>query len=220
MGDLSGAGNSNEQPVRSVTVPAFRLGKHEVTFAQWDACVADGGCNGYIPGDEDWGRGNRPVMNVSWDDAQSFIDWLNAKTGGNYRLPTEAEWEYASRAGTTTEYSWGNNIGSNRAECWECDSQRGGEQTAPVGSFPANPWGVHDIHGNVWEWVQDCYYDSYEGAPTDGSARTNGDCSLRVLRGGSLNDLAWSLRSANRVKDDRTTRLFNVGFRLAQDEQD
>ena len=123
MGDLNGVGHSSELPAHSVTVGPFRLGKYEVTFAQWDACVADGGCGGYQPDyppdDTGWGRGNRPVIDVSWTDAQSFINWLNGKTGGGYRLPTEAEWEYAARAGSTTQYSWGNSIGSNRANCWQ-----------------------------------------------------------------------------------------------------
>ncbi len=155
MGDLSGEGFYDELPVHSVTVPAFRLGKYEVTFAQWDACVADGGCGGFSPNDKGWGRGNRPVIWVSWDDAQSFIKWLNGKTGGNYRLPTEAEWEYAARAKSTTEYSWGNDIGSNRANCDDDECGDSYEYTAPVGSFPANAWGLHDMHGNVWEWVQE-----------------------------------------------------------------
>ncbi len=218
MGDLSGAGDYDELPVRNVTVPAFRLGKHEVTFDQWDTCVMDGDCNDYSPGDYDWGRGNRPVINVSWHDIQSFIHWLNARTDGNYRLPTEAEWEYAARAGTTTDYSWGDDLGSNRANCDGCGSQWDDDRTAPVGSFPANPWGLHDMHGNVWEWVQDCWNDSYEGAPTDGSAWTDGYYSRRVIRGGSWHDSAWYLRSAYRSWFDRTLRYFNLGFRLAQDE--
>ncbi len=218
MGDLSGEGYSNEQPVRRVTVPAFRLGKYEVTFAQWDACVADGGCNGYTPL-VGWGRGNRPVGNVSWNDAQSFIDWLNGKTGGNYRLPTEAEWEYAARAGTTTKYSWGDDIGSNRANCDDDVCGDSYEYSAPVGSFPANPWGLHDMHGNVWEWVQDCYNDSYKGAPTDGSAWMSGNCGERVLRGSSWFGDARFLHSAFRFKGAAASQFhFDIGFRLAQDK--
>ena len=219
MGDLSGAGWDYEKPVRSVTVPAFKLGKYEVTYAQWDACVADGGCNGYTPGDGGWGSGNRPVSNVSWDDAQSFIRWLNSKTGGNYRLPTEAEWEYAARSGSTTEYSWGDDLGSNRANCDNDYCGDSWDYTAPVGSFPANPWGLHDMHGNVWEWAQDCWNDSYEGAPTDGSAWTSGDCSQRVFRGGAWGYSAGGLRSADRFGGVRTGRFhYGNGFRLAQDE--
>ena len=218
MGDLSGEGYDYEVPVHSVTVPAFRLGKYEVTFAQWDACVADGGCGGYSPDDKGWGRGNRPVINISWNDVQSFIDWLNRKTGGNYRLPSEAEWEYAARAKSTTKYNWGNDIGSNRANCDGCGSRWDNEQTAPVGSFPANAWGLHDIHGNVWEWVQDCWNESYEGAPSDGSAWESGDCDRRVLRGGSWYYDARRLRSAYRGGRDRAYRLYSYGFRLAQDK--
>ena len=155
MGDLNGGGDIDETPVHSVTVPAFKLGKYEVTFAQWDACVADGGCNGYSPDDEGWGRGSRPVIHVTWDDAQSFISWLNAETGGNYRLPSEAEWEYAARAGSATKYSWGDDIGENRANCSKSCGDRWAN-TAPVGSFSANAWGLHDMHGNIEEWVQDC----------------------------------------------------------------
>ena len=218
MGDLNGAGYDGEKPVHSVTVPAFRMGKYEVTFAQWDACVADGGCGGYTAEDEGWGRGNRPVINVSWDDIQGFIDWLNSKTGGNFRLPTEAEWEYAARAGSTTKYSWGNSIGSNRANCDGCGSRWDDDRTAPVGSFSANAWGLHDLHGNVWEWVQDCSNDSYVGAPTDGSAWTSGDCGRRVRRGGSWFYTPRLLRSAYRYWNTRSYRFFQIGFRLAQDK--
>ena len=234
MGDLSGGGVDDEQPVHSVTVPAFRLGKHEVTFAQWDACVADGGCK-HRPGDQGWGRGNRPVINVSWDDAQSFIGWLNGITGGNYRLPSEAEWEYAVRGGSTTEFSWGDapwnesttgfvswrdDIGRNRANCGQDSAYICGDSykyTAPVGSFSANAWGLHDMHGNVQEWVQDCWNKSYAGAPSDGRAWTSGNCSRRVVRGGSWHNDAWDLRSASRGWTSRPARHVDIGFRLAQD---
>ena len=218
MGDLSGEGNPHEKPVHSVRVPAFKLGKYEVTFAQWDACVADGGCGGYRPGDEGWGRGNRPVINVSWDDIQSFIQWLNGRTGGNYRLPSEAEWEYAVRAGSTTKYSWGDSIGSNRANCNRCGSRWDYQQTAPVGSFSANAWGLHDMHGNVSEWVEDCGNGNYAGAPSDGCAWTSGDCSRRVIRGGSWGSLPWFLRAAGRSRGSRSDRYGGQGFRLVQDK--
>ena len=218
MGDLSGDGFDDEKPVHSVTVPAFSMGKYEVTFAHWDACVADGGCGGYTPNDEGWGRGHRPVINVSWDDIQGFIDWLNDKTDGNFRLPTEAEWEYAARAGSTTKYSWGNRIGSNRANCDGCGSRWDDDRTAPVESFPANAWGLHDMHGNVGEWVQDCSNDSYAGAPTDGRAWMSGDCSRRVGRGGSWDFNPGFLRSAYRYGYTRSIRRDDIGFRLAQDK--
>ena len=230
MGDLSGEGDYDERPVHSVTVPAFKLGKFEVTFTQWDACVADGGCGGYTPDDEGWGRGNRPVIHVSWDDIQSFIAWLNARTGGNFRLPTEAEWEYAARAGSTTKFYFGNSESqlcryANHADSstdfdWrnETCSDGVGKRTAEVGRYQPNSFGLYDLHGNVWEWVQDCWNNSYAGAPTDGSAWTSGDCGLRVFRGGSWSNTPRHLRSANRTGFTRSYRDGDIGFRLAQDK--
>ena len=217
MGDMSREGYDDERPVNSVTVPAFRMGKYEVTFTQWDACVADGGCGDYRPDDEGWGRGDRPVINVSWNDVQGFIDWLNDKTGGNFRLPTEAEWEYAARAGSTTKYNWGNNIGHNLTNCDKNGCGDQWEYTAPVGSFPANAWGLHDMHGNVWEWAQDCWHGSYEEAPDDGSAWTSGDCDWRVRRSGSWFDQWSQLASANRTPNKRPDRFHILGFRLASE---
>ena len=188
----------DEKPVREVRIASFALSKHEVTFAQWDACVSGGGCGGYRPDDEGRGRADRPVVNVSWKDAQAYVSWLSRQTGEDYRLPTEAEWEYAARAGTTTKYSWGDEIGQNRANCRGCGSRWDNSETAPVGSFPANAWGLHDMHGNVWEWVQDCWNGSYAGAPVDGSAWLSGDCSERVLRGGSWINYPGYLRAAYR----------------------
>ena len=217
MGDIQGGGDSNEKPVHRVSVDAFWLGKSEVTFDQWDACVAAGGCS-HKPDDKGWGRGNRPVINVSWEDiTEQFIPWLSKTTGKQYRLPTEAEWEYAARAGSETKYSWGNSIGNNKANCDGCGSRWDDSQTAPVGSFSANAFGLYDMHGNVWEWTQDCWNKNYEGAPIDGSAWLSGGCSQRVLRGGSwLYDPNY-LRSANRVRNTTGNRdsYFN-GFRLAR----
>ena len=224
MGNLSGDGYWRSKPVHGVTVATFRMSKYEVTFEQWDACVADGGCGGYMPDDMGWGRGNLPVINVSWDDVQLFIDWLNDRTSGNYRLPTEAEWEYAARAGSTTDYSWGNSIGSNRANCENCGSRwdggfYDGGRTAPVGSFSANSWGLHDMHGNVNEWVQDCWNKTYKGSvPTDGSAWMSGDCNVRMYRGGSWASWALDLRSDRRFGSHRSSRRSGIGFRLVQDK--
>ena len=230
MGDMNGGGDDDERPVHSVTVPAFMLGKHEVTFAQWDACVADGGCGRYRPDDEGWGRGNRPVIHVSWDDIQLFIDWLNARTGGNFRLPTEAEWEYAARAGSSSTYHFGNSESElcrygNHADTSTDYSWRNkscsdgvGKRTAKVGRYQPNSYGLYDMHGNVWEWAQDCWNDSYAGAPTDGSAWTSGDCSRRVIRGGSWYNEPRALRSADRSGHTRSNRNSNIGFRLAQDK--
>ena len=185
MGCVSGtACERNEKPVREVVFDqVFALSVYEVTFVEWDACVLGGGCGGYRPNDRGWGRGDQPVINVSWDNAQLYVQWLSEQTGGAYRLPTEAEWEYAARAGTTTLYSWGNDIGRNLANCDGCGSQWDDEQTAPVGSFPPNAFGLHEMHGNVSEWVLDCRH-TYSAAPTDGSAWLSGKCGERVYRGG------------------------------------
>jgi len=211
MGDLIGEGGDAEKPVHTVTIQAFKLGKYEVTFAQWDACVADGGCGGYTPNDEGWGRDNRPVINVSWKDAQSYIGWLNSKTNGNYRLPTEAEWEYAARAGSTTRYSWGNEIGTGNAACCRYDGK-----TVEVGSYSANDFGLYGMYGNVWEWTEDCWNNTYAGAPTNGAALKVGQCSGRVFRGGSWVSDPWDLRSANRVWNQPYFRDNLLGFRLAR----
>ena len=218
MGCLSDDGDceTDEKPIREVVIASFALSKHEVTFAQWDACVSGGGCGGHRPDDEGWGRADRAVVNVSWEDAQSYVSWLSEQTGEEYRLPTEAEWEYAARAGTTTKYSWGNEIGVGRANCDGCGSQWDDSRTAPAVSFPANSWALHDMHGNVWEWVQDCWNDSYVGAPVDGSAWLGGDCSGRVFRGGSWVSGPRSPRAANRGRYTTGNRDGIVGFRVAR----
>ncbi|MGF1453784.1 MAG: SUMF1/EgtB/PvdO family nonheme iron enzyme [Alphaproteobacteria bacterium] len=219
--------NDDEGPQRRVTIARpFALGRYEVTWAEWAACVADGGCdNGPVEkagGDNGWGKGTRPVINVSWDDAQAYVRWLNTQVEGEpYRLPTEAEWEYAARAGTTTRFSWGDQdpvcdeAAPNGANFTACTDNR----TRPVGSFPANPFGLHDMHGNVWGWVQDCWHGNYNGAPTDGSARmaaNGGDCSRRVRRGGSWGNFPQDLRSADRSWFNPSGRIYSVGFRVAR----
>ena len=205
---------SNESPPHRVQVPAFELGKYEVTFAEWDACVADGGCT-HKPDDKGWGRARRPVINVSWDDAQQYVAWLSRKTGEVWRLPTEAEWEYAARAGTETVFSWGDQVGKNRANCNGCGSQWDGKQTAPVGSFAANPWGLFDMHGNVWEWVQDCFAP-YEAGKADVRAVTSGGCTYLVLRGGSWDLNPRFLRSTYRSSISPLLTPYCYGFRLAR----
>lgn len=208
--------SSDEQPVHTVTIAKpFALGKHEVTFDAWDAYAKATGRS--EPSDEGWGRGKRPVINVSWDDATAYAAWLSQQTGKTYRLPTEAEWEYAARAGSTTKYSWGDEVGVNKANCDGCGSQWDNKQTAPVGSFYANAFGLHDMHGNVYEWVQDCYRISYEGAPAHGSARERCDSSYRVLRGGAWSFNPSLMRSAFRFGDAASSAFGGLGFRLAQD---
>ena len=197
----------NAQPVRQVRVPSFAISKYEVTFAQWDACVSDGACP-HVPDDN--GRGQRPAINVSWRATQGYVAWLSGKTGDTYRLPTEAEWEYAARAGTTTKYHWGDHVGIGNARCARCAGE--GiylDRTAPVGSFAPNAFGLHDMHGNATEWVQDCVVFlreferlipgdltmTYRDAPNDGSARANCRSRSRIRRGGSFVDSSWGIAS-------------------------
>ena len=223
MGSPASEGDGDEGPVHQVTIAQpFAVGKYEVTFAEWDACVAGGGCNGYRPGDEGWGRGRRPVISVSWKGAQAYVQWLSEQTGEAYRLLSEAEWEYVARAGTTTPFHTGTTISTEQANYngnYTYGSGRKGEyrkKTVPVGRFPANAFGLHDVHGNVWEWTQDCWNKSYAGAPSNGGAWESGDCSRRVVRGGSWFNYPRELRSANRYRITVGLRDNNVGFRLAR----
>ena len=155
-------------------------------------------------------------MNVSWNNAKAYVRWLTGKTGKEYRLLSEAEWEYVARAGTTTRYWWGNSLGRDRANCHDSYCGDSYRYTAPVGSFSANPFGLYEVHGNVWEWTEDCYNDSYHGAPSDGSAWGSGNCSRRVVRGGSWDDSTWILRSAKRYWDSTGIRNYDLGFRVAR----
>jgi formylglycine-generating enzyme required for sulfatase activity len=208
-----GSPASGEGPQHRVTFARpFAVGQFALTFEEWDTCVADGGCNGYKPSDQRWGRGRQPVINVSWDDAKGYVAWLSKKTGKPYRLLTDAEYEYAARAGTQTAYPWGNEIGKNNANCVGCGSQWDGKQTAPVGSFPPNGFGLYDMVGNVWQWTEDCYHEDSDSVPTDGSAWTTGDCGDRVVRGGSWSDVPGDLRSARRVWDSTDDRSRYWGF--------
>jgi len=206
----------DEDPQHKVTFARpFAVGKFEVTFADWDACVSLGGCRQDSRGsDEGWGRGNRPIIYVNWEDAQQYVAWLAKMTGKPYRLLTEAEWEYAARAGTTTAYFWGDDVGTDNANCKGCFSKFEGRQSAPVGSFAANAFGLHDMHGNVEEWVEDCYHDSYEGAPADGSAWTEADCSRRVVRSGSWDGQKGNARAAYREYYAAVNRSNRLGFRI------
>jgi formylglycine-generating enzyme required for sulfatase activity len=210
--------SADEGPQHTVTIARpFAVGRFEVTFDEWDACAADGGCNGYRPSDEGWGRGRRPVINVSWDDAKAYVAWLSKKTGKPYRLLSGSEYEYATRAGTQTAYPWGDAIGTNNANCHACGSRWDAKQTAPVGSFAANAFGLYDMVGNVREWTEDCYHDTYNGAPTDGSAWIEGgNCYDRVVRGGSFLLAPAFLRSASRYWFTTDYRLRYLGFRVAR----
>ncbi len=203
----------------------FAAGKYEVTFGEWDACVADRGCS-YNPTDEGWGRGRHPVVNVSYSDAKQYVDWLSRKTGKEYRLLSEAEWEYAARAqaktAEPTPFATGLTINYKQANYDANFTYGPGQQgayrqkTTDVGSFPKNAFGLYDMHGNVWEWVQDCYKPSYEGAPADGSPVNSTPCELRILRGGAWNYYPRALRSAYRYATAPDVRLNNFGFRVAR----
>jgi formylglycine-generating enzyme required for sulfatase activity len=218
----------DERPQHRVVIARqLAVGRFAVTFDQWDACVAAGGCKNHRPADRGWGRGRRPVINVGWEDARAYVAWLSRHTGKTYRLLSEAEREYVTRAGTTTPFWWGSSISSGHASY---DAQfadpvgkdsgvfRG--QTVPVDSFAPNPWGVYQVHGNVFEWVEDCWHASHDGAPGDGTARISRDCSERVARGGSWNFAPWHLRAANRgrlgVAAFASGGVVGIGLRVAR----
>jgi formylglycine-generating enzyme required for sulfatase activity len=192
----------------------FAIGRREVTFAEWDRCVAGAGC-AYSPSDQGWGRGDRPAINLSWTDAKEYIAWISKEAGQSYRLPTEAEWEYSARGGTATPYWWGKEAGAGHANCADCGDKT--LRTVPVGSFRPNGFGLYDASGNASEWVEDCWNPSFAGAPANGAAWTSGDCSLRVLRGGSFLDKAPGVTSAARFRYDYDVRYYANGFRVARD---
>jgi formylglycine-generating enzyme required for sulfatase activity len=218
----------DEGPQHAVTIGTpFAVGRFAVTFAEWDACLADGGCRGYkLSGDTDagWGRGDRPVVNASWYDGQAYAQWLSGRTGKTYRLLSEAEREYVTRAGTTTPFWLGTFITPERAnyngnlEPYRSFGKWLGsrQQTLPVKSFNPNPWGLYQVHGNVEEWTEDCWHKNYEGAPADGSAWTTADCEVRVLRGGSWVAGPYALRSAYRAKSLLSYGVSSRGFRIAR----
>ncbi|WP_417789422.1 formylglycine-generating enzyme family protein [Terasakiella pusilla] len=206
-----------ERPAQKVTIDyPFALGKYEVTFEEWEACVQDKACKA-TPDDHGWGKGRYPIINVTFQDIQDYLDWLSQKTGQTYRLPSETEWEYAARAGTTTDYWWGDDVGVNNANCRNCGSKWSGIGSAPVGSFNANPWGFHDMNGNAWDWVADCWTPHYALAPTDGSPRLDGDCKHRVTRGGSWYYFPKLSRSAYRYKNHVDIFSYNISFRVLRE---
>jgi formylglycine-generating enzyme required for sulfatase activity len=211
-----------ESQHRVTIASPFAVSKFEITFDEWDACVKQRGCGGYRPDDQGWGRGKRPVINLSWANAKAYVNWLSRKTGTPYRLLSESEWEYAARAGTTTMFSFGDSLSPSQANydgsvdgSGPSDVNR--QKTMPVGSFPANGFGLHDMHGNVSEWVEDCWHDEYTaGAPTDGSAWLEGNCDGRVMRGGSWEDSQAELRSAARIGEYKDNSSYADGLRIAR----
>ena len=212
---VMGSGNGDEKPLHTVQIDyEFMVGKYPVTFDQWDACVKDGGTT-HNPDDNGWGRGSRPVINVSWDDIRLYLIWLSKITGNTYRLLSEAEWEYAARAGSQSNYSFGDDEKELGRYGW-FDENSGGK-THPVGEKLPNAFGLHDMHGNVWERTEDCWNENYTNAPTDGSVWTTGNCSLRVVRGGSWFRHPQFLRSAFRLESTTAARVSGSGFRVVRD---
>jgi formylglycine-generating enzyme required for sulfatase activity len=213
MGDIQGGGSDWEQPVHSVFVNGFAIGRYEVTFAEYDHFAQ--ATDRKKPSDYGWGRGNRPVINVSWKDAIAYTEWLSQQTSQQYRLPTEAEWEYAARADTEMNYWWGNRIGSNRANCDGCGSQWDNNKTAPVGSFAPNPFNLYDTVGNVYEWTCSGYRNKYNGKEQRCSGKYSAN-TLRSIRGGSWYSLPAYVRSASRSRSQLDSRELTIGFRIAR----
>jgi formylglycine-generating enzyme required for sulfatase activity len=218
MGSRPEFGTDDANPIREVRIGKFLMGVYEVTFDEYDLFARSTGRR--LPNDFGWGRGKHPVVDVTWRDAQAYADWLSSQTGRGYRLPSEAEWEYAARAGSSSPYWWGRNVDSGRAVCFECGSQWDNRSTAPVASFAPNPFGLYDTSGNAMEWVADCYHANYVAAPSDGRAWiVPGACRYRVARGGAFNKPARSMRNAARHRFASDTRLNMLGIRVARDPE-
>lgn len=215
MGSSASSMEFDERPRHDVRLKRFAIGRYEVTFDEYDVFAQATGRR--LPDDQGWGRGNRPVINVSWEDAAAYALWLSEQTGKYYRLPSEAEWEYAAAGGSSALYWWGIAVEQARANCFDCGSEWDRRSTAPVGRFDPNPYGLYDTAGNVGEWVQDCYHANYEGAPADGSPWLSADCSAKVVRGGGFNSPATSIRFSKRAQRSRGSATDDVGFRIVRD---
>jgi formylglycine-generating enzyme required for sulfatase activity len=215
MGD--NLGDRSERPAHRVTIAKpYAIGKYEVTLAQWNACVAAGACKAMAEISAAGLTDKSPARDLSWNDAERYVHWLSTLTGQNYRLPTEAEWEYAARAGTTSRYWWGEKMEPGKANCKGCGGDWNEEVPVNVDALPPNPFGIYGMNGGVWEWVQDCWHRSYDGAPTDGSAWTSSDCQENVIRGGSLRNDSSYAHSTSRFTYDTTVRFIANGFRVAK----
>ncbi len=225
---IMGLGSSRKRdgPAHRVNIKRpLAMGRYEVTFREWFACVAEGGCL-HKPDDHRWGTIRRPVINIDWHQAQNYLKWLSAKTGHTYRLPSEAEWEYAHRGGTTTQFWWGDDVGNKMANCRDCESRQCctpkdhsccSHGTLPIGSFKPNPFGLFDTAGNVFEWTADCWNPDHRGAPKDASVRTEGDCNNRVIRGGSFYYFSKVAGAAYRAKNPPGVKSYWLGFRVVRE---
>jgi len=211
----SNTSDPSEKPAHQVTLAApFAIGRYEVSVQEWEACAAAGGCQKIAQRPNT--SPNAPMRDVSWDDAQQYVKWLTSASGKPYRLPTEAEWERAARGGTATRYWWGEQMAQGKANCKECGKPWSEGAPAKVGSFSANPYGVYDTSGSVWEWVADCWHNNYKGAPDDGRAWDEPDCRVRVIRGGSWREGAPYMVASTRFKYDASVRHSQNGFRVAR----
>ncbi|WP_046022083.1 SUMF1/EgtB/PvdO family nonheme iron enzyme [Magnetospira sp. QH-2] len=209
-------GKHMKPPHKVTFAKPFALGRTEVTFNDYALCVEKGGC-AEIPHDHKWGRDTRPVINVTYAEIKTYVAWLAEFTGKPYRLPSEAEWEYAARAGTSTRYWWGDKVGEGNANCRDCGTEWSGFESAPVATFEPNPFGFYDMNGNVWEWVADCWNKDHKKAPADGSARMTGQCNQPVTRGGSWYYFPKLAASAYRYRNGVEVKSYNIGFRVARD---
>lgn len=216
MGNTSGLISADETPRHEVTVPTLMMSVNEVTYAQYDVFARSIGKRRPKSNGKD--RKTHPVTDVSWDDALAYTRWLSKQTGKKYRLPSEAEWEYAARGGARTAYWWGSQKGSGNAHCFDCDTELNTGNPAKIGSYKSNQFGLNDTAGNVFEWVHDCYHRNYTGAPDDGSVWEGGDCSVRIVRGGAFRSPASSMRVENRDTFPSSKGQYNVGIRLVREK--
>ena len=213
---IMGSGNvkRNELPIHKVTIhKPLAVSRFEIIFDEWDACHLEGGCSRNVD-DRGWGRGNRPVINVRYSDIKEYINWISKKTNQLYRLPSEAEWEYVARAGTTTEYWWGDKMINGYANCRGCGTKWSGRMSAPVGSFKPNPWGLYDLHGNLLEYVEDCWINKHKNVADDASPTITSNCQSRVIKGGAWYYLPKASRSAYRARNDTRVFSYFIGFRV------
>jgi formylglycine-generating enzyme required for sulfatase activity len=214
MGSPGSSGNLDERPRHTVEVARFAIGKHEITFTQYEKFAA--ATRREIPDNQSLDKRTHPVIFVTWDDALAYTRWLSDQTGETYGLPSESQWEYAAGAGARSSFWWGYEEEPNRAHCFGCETGLDPRSPTRIGSFPANPFGVYDMNGNVAEWVQDCWHDNYNGAPSTGEAWEGGDCAMRVVRGGSYSTPALSIRHAKRDRFKSDARYDNIGIRVVR----
>jgi formylglycine-generating enzyme required for sulfatase activity len=209
------ASDPSEKPAHQVAIGApFAIGKYEVTVQQWNACVEAKACPQVAQPPNT--SPTAPMRDVSWDDAQQYVKWLARTTGKPYRLPTEAEWEFAARGGTATRFWWGAQMAAGKASCKDCGQPWAADRPANTGSFSANPYGLHDTSGSVWEWVSDCWHNNFKDAPADGGAWDQPNCRVRVIRGGSWREGEAYMVASTRFKYDAGVRQSQNGFRVAR----